>query len=148
MPIVVAWLRSINLASEVPVQPVEFTVRAAAIAVALEDFPLGVFTRQTRRMAQQQFKYFPGSATVATFLGSDAGRLKSTLRALRIIVSLPPPPPLEPEPTPEERLAVQAARQAVVDEFHRKLREAGLHAGYGKMRVSSSHDPDETPQNA
>ncbi len=146
--VVVAWLRSINLASDVPVQAVEFVVRAAAIAEALEDFPLGVFTRQTRRMAQQEFKYFPGSATIATFLRGGAGKLKSTLRALRIIVDLPPPPPPEPQPTSTERLAVLAARQAVIDEFHRKLREAGLYGGYSKLRVSSSHDPDETPQNA
>ena len=129
-----AWLHTINYASSAPVGRGEFAIRAAAIAKALSNMPVGVFTCETSYRAAGAWKFFPGAFEIKEFLGPSTGKLFHTRHALRVIGKLPETKPPEPLPTPAER-------EAVLKEFHKAL--AAMLPGWRRPdTISSSQDQD------
>ena len=127
------WLLVISLGSAAPLEVREFDIRSAAIAELLEGLPGGAFTRRTRNAARFG-RFFPGAPEVRQALAPACADLALTLRALRIVASLPAPPVSGPGLS-------QAERDRVLFEFQRVM--AGVLPGY-RRSAASSHVSDET----
>ena len=113
----IAWLYPLVAASRIVPSDEDFMAKASVIAIAVSDFPRACFTAETQREALRMFKYFPSAADVCDLLEPARKRLVGRYQALVAMLKA-----RDPEPEPSERQAMtQAARDAIIAEFHPKF---------------------------
>jgi hypothetical protein len=108
--VVARWLFEINAAVSLPIVPESFRNRAPAIAEAVGHLPAALFTAETRNAAALVWKFFPGAAEVAEFLGARAAALHATRRNVAAVLAHGRTEPTEEVPKTQAEIAAVTAR--------------------------------------
>ncbi|MDR6182022.1 hypothetical protein [Asaia bogorensis] len=82
-------------------------MRKAALEILLEGAPAVVWSHDTLRKAQRQFKFFPSVAEVSKLLDEVAGQMRDKVAHVRMLSQQRAPEPERPRPSEAERKAVR-----------------------------------------
>jgi hypothetical protein len=103
-----AWLLALNFALDAPLNRESFALRGGAVARAISDLPMLVFTGETLAEASRTFQFFPGAAAVSKLLEPKARSVLSLRRDLMIVAGIPEPARPNRPATDDEVVAVLA----------------------------------------